>query len=493
MSIREGSEECSISPLEWYDIPPTQTAVVEAYDVEFLPTSALRQGGVVEFYIPASAEDYLDVKNSRLYIRAEIAKVDGQAVSDDEAVAPINNLLQSMWSNVELLANERLIAHTNNIHGYVSLLSHLLHDSDEVLSSERQMQMLYKDTASQLDATNPAIPNPNHLIPGRSYRWVTVARLSPNDDPDAEIVAAEPQLLAMAEQCQLIDENEETGNHGLYQRFLTTKGGSAFEMLGNIRMDLFEQLRYLPNGMSLKIRLHPQKSSFALMCPAPEAGGNTQQYQLKILNATYIARRIKVSPGVLLGHADALRKRPAEFPLLRKECKSFAIPQGLQQFKQDNIFLGQLPKRVVLAMVTETAFSGHHQHNPFNFQLFNASLVQVYADGVPVRSRPFQVNADDGKVIECYNALYRESGKLDSDRGCIVKLDDWSRGYSLFAFSLAADADCDDHTSLIKHGNLRVEIQFREALEEAIQLLVYAEFDNVLKIDNDRQVLVDYV
>ena len=103
------------------------------------------------------------------------------------------------------------------------------------------------------------------------------------------------------------------------------------------------------------------------------------------------------------------------------------------------------------------------------------------------------MNADEGKVIECYNALYRESGKLDSDRGCIVKLDDWPRGYSLFAFSLAADADCNDHTSLIKHGNLRVEIQFREALEQAIQLLVYAEFDNVLKIDNDRQVLVDYV
>ena len=285
MSIREGSEECSISPLEWYDIPPTQTAVVEAYDVEFLPTSALRHGGVVEFYIPASTEDYLDVKNSRLYIRAEIAKVDGTGVSDDEAVAPINNLLQSMWSNVELLANERLIAHTNNIHGYVSLLSHLLHDSDEVLSTERQMQMLYKDTASQLDATNPMIPNPNNLIPGRSYRWVTAGRLSPNDN--AAEAEAEPQLLTMTEECQLVDEEDETGNHGLHQRFLTTKGGRTFEMLGNIRMDLFEQIRYLPNGMSLKLRLHPQKWSFALMCPPPEAGGNPQQYQLKILKKVF--------------------------------------------------------------------------------------------------------------------------------------------------------------------------------------------------------------
>ena len=490
-SIREGSDECSISPLEWYDVPPTQTAVVESYDVEFLPTSALRQGGAVEFYIPASAEDYLDVKNSRLYIRARIVKADGTQTAADEAVAPVNNLLQSMWSNVELLANERLIAHTNNIHGYVSIISHLLHDSDEVLTSERQMQMIYKDTASQLDVTNPALPNPSHLIPGYSYRWVTTARLAPNPDPATR--NTQPQILTVEEENQLTAADVDLGNHGLYQRFVATRASRPFEMLGNIRMDLFEQIRYLPNGMSLKIRLHPQKSAFTLMCPAPEGGADQQQYKIEILNAVYIARRIKVSPGVLLGHAEALQKRPAEFPLLRKECKSFAIPQGLQQFKQDNIFLGQLPKRVVLAMVTEKAFSGNQQQNPFNFELFNASLVQIYADGVPVRSRPFEPNADGGKVVECYNALYRELGKVDSDRGCVVKQDDWSRGYSLFAFSLAADADCDDHTSLIKHGNLRIEIQFRVALEEAIQLLVYAEFDNLLKIDNDRQVFVDYV
>ena len=68
MSIHEDSEECSLTPLEIFDIPPTQTAIEKIYDVEFLPMSALRDGGVVEFYIPASAEDYIDLKNSKLYI-----------------------------------------------------------------------------------------------------------------------------------------------------------------------------------------------------------------------------------------------------------------------------------------------------------------------------------------------------------------------------------------------------------------------------------------
>ena len=52
MSIRDGSAECSVSPLELFDVPPTQTAVEKSYDIEFLPTSALRESGVVEFYFP---------------------------------------------------------------------------------------------------------------------------------------------------------------------------------------------------------------------------------------------------------------------------------------------------------------------------------------------------------------------------------------------------------------------------------------------------------
>ena len=63
----------------------------------------------------------------------------------------------------------------------------------------------------------------------------------------------------------------------------------------------------------------------------------------------------------------------------------------------------------------------------------------------------------------------------------------------MFAFSLSPDAQCDDHSSLIKHGNLRIKVQFAQAFEYPIQLLVYAEFDNIIKIDSDRQVLVDYL
>jgi hypothetical protein len=45
---------------------------------------------------------------------------------------------------------------------------------------------------------------------------------------------------------------------------------------------------------------------------------------------------------------------------------------------------------------------------------------------------------------------------------------------------------------LIKQGNLRVEIQFAEALTATINVIMYAELDNVIEIDRNRQALFDY-
>ena len=38
---------------------------------------------------------------------------------------------------------------------------------------------------------------------------------------------------------------------------------------------------------------------------------------------------------------------------------------------------------------------------------------------------------------------------------------------------------------LIKQGNLRVEIHFSEALQATTNVVLYAEFDNVIEIDRN--------
>ena len=49
-----------------------------------------------------------------------------------------------------------------------------------------------------------------------------------------------------------------------------------------------------------------------------------------------------------------------------------------------------------------------------------------------------------------------------------------------------------DHFELIKQGNLRLERHFSETLASTDNLIVYAEFQNVIEIAANRNVLYDY-
>ena len=455
--IQESSEECGTSPLEWFKVLPTQTAIEKSNTVEYQSLTALRQDVPIEFYVPASTEDYLDLQFSRIFIKCQIIKANGGVCDPNEVAAPVNDLLNSLWSNVELYLNDRLISHSNNMHGYLSIISHLIHDSEECLESERSMRLLFKDTPGQMESVDANVPNWNHKIPGFDLK------------PDGTVFA-----------------DADVSNHGLYQRYRITRQSQSFELMGPLRIDMFEQDRYLPNGIDLKLRFHPQKRAFALMA-------QDDNYKIDITEASLMMRKVRPSPGVLLGHSDAMIQGPAKFPITRKECKCFAVPKALQSFKKDNIFLGQLPKRVVIAMVHGDAYAGSFEKNPYNFQHFNLNHLQMYIDGEPVRNRPLRPNIEQKQYLLCYETLYRGLNRLDGDRGSIIKRSDWDKGYALFAFDLTPDMDTDDHYALIKHGNLRLDIEFAEALDDTISILVYAEFDNIIEITQDRHIAFDYV
>lgn len=454
--IQEGSHECCTSPLEWFKVLPTQTSVEKSATVEYQSLTALRPNVPLEFYVPASTEDYFDLLNSRLYINCKIVSATGAACTAAQVAAPVNDLLNSLWSNVELYLNDRLVSHSNNMHGYVSMFSHLIHDSEESLESERSMRLIYKDTPSQMNCHNALLRNEENTIVGLDL------------GDDGAVVA------------------EEQGNRGLYLRYRHTHLSKNVELMGPLRIDIFEQDRYLPNGVDIKLRFHPQKRTFALM-----AANN--HFKIEISEAYLLMRKVRPSPGVLLGHSDALAKGPAKFPITRKECKCFAVSTGLRGFKKDNIFLGQLPKRIVIGMVGGDAFAGSVTENPYNFQHFNINHLQMYVDGEPVRNQPLRPNTTTGKYLQCYETLFRGLNRLDGEKGSIIKRSDWDKGYALFAFDLTPDMDSDDHYALIKHGNLRLDIEFANALTASINILVYAEFDNIIEITADRHIAFDYV
>ena len=242
--IHQDSCECSLSPLEWFRILPTQTAVEKTNDVEYQSLTSLRNNAPVEFYIPESTDDYIDLKNSKFCFSFHISRANGDMCTAVDEVAPINDIFNGLWSNVEFYMNDKLISHSNNIHGYTSIISHLIHDSEESLHSERSMRLLYKDTPGQLDHVAAKDANIEEWIPG--YHTIPPKlKYEDNNTAGREI----PLTFT-------VEPVKNPGNNGLHRRYLFSRNSQQVTVMGSLRVDMFQQERYLPNGISLKLRFH---------------------------------------------------------------------------------------------------------------------------------------------------------------------------------------------------------------------------------------------
>jgi hypothetical protein len=98
-----------------------------------------------------------------------------------------------------------------------------------------------------------------------------------------------------------------------------------------------------------------------------------QEFRIVFEKAILKVRRVRVAPSVVLGHAAALRKGTAKYPIKRAEVKVVAIPQGSLGEPKDNLFQGQVPNKVIIGFVDHDSFNGVYNKSPFNFKHKNLS------------------------------------------------------------------------------------------------------------------------
>ena len=185
-------------------------------------------------------------------------------------------------------------------------------------------------------------------------------------------------------------------NEGLVKRSQPTNQSRVVDMMGRLHADIFFQDRYILNKVNVKIKLVRSKDVFCVMSEA--------DCKVMITKAAMFVRKVKLSPSVFMAHAKALENGTAKYPIRRVVCKTFTVPQGFRDISHEKLFSGQLPTRVVVGLVTNEAFNGHRERNPFNFQHFNVTEISLYLDGQQQEGiKPMELNYPDSQYIRAYN------------------------------------------------------------------------------------------
>ena len=470
------SKRCDKSEVDLFSVPPTQQSLERGRWIDYAPISSVQNPDSAITFLIAGTDEYIDLSKTILTVTGNIMKKDGTTKltgGGQSNVAPVNNFLHSLFRQVDVYLNGKQVTPAMGTYAYRSYIETLLNYDVSAKQSQFSSALYYKDTAGEMDS-NGSLPSSETL----NYKNVS--------DENASVKLYKPG----------------TGNQGFAQRHKFITNGNQFVLSGPIFSDIFMTDRLLLNMMDLKVALNRSTDSFSLM----EIGNKSDPIEPKVhlTDVVLKIRKVKVDQAVSDGVERMLKQTPALYPIRRVECKILTIPEQLPNIRQDNIFSGIIPKSFVFGLVHVDAYNGTYGTNPYNFQHFGVTNVSLTANGqeIPFKQLTLKYSKDpNGEVDpatdseldfdEAYNTLFSGTGKIYSNAGLDITREDYPGGYALYAFDLTPDmCNSTDYFNTVQRGSLTLALTLAKQTH-AIGMVCYGDFENVIRIDAERNAIYD--
>lgn len=253
---------------------------------------------------------------------------------------------------------------------------------------------------------------------------------------------------------------------------------TSMTFFGKLAIDVFTCDKYLLPGVKVNVRLSRSDTNFVVI---RDEDHPTNVYPV-ITDIKLFVRKVAVHESTIRHIEATLSKDVATYNFSEVLPKYFSIASGLNQFKVENIFNNAPIRRLVLAMNTSAAFRGSNLGtNPFHYQKFGLERIKL------VRGTQVVVDLDTTDNTEAFVTTIRAL-KFDED-GPGVEFQDFDNHFIL-AFDLTSTQEAHVHMYFreLLAAPLRLELQFKQALEKVVDVLVLGERLSTIAIDKHRAV-----
>ena len=471
------SKRCDKSEVDLFSVPPTQQSLERGRWIDYAPLSSVQNPDSAITFLIAGTDEYIDLSKTILTVTGNIMKKDGTTKligGGQSNVAPVNNFLHSLFRQVDVYLKGKQVTPAMGTYAYRSYIETLLSYDVSAKESQFSSALYYKDTAAKMDEVG-SLPS------SKTITYVT----------DVDTKAKDTFSLPVPG----------TGNQGFAKRSKFIRNGNQFVLSGPIFADIFMTDRLLLNMLDLKVVLNRSTDAFCLM----EIGNSSPiEPRVHLTDVVLKIRKVKVDQPVSDGVERMLKQTPALYPIRRVECKILTIPENLPNIRQDNIFSGIIPKSFVFGLVAVDAYNGTYGTNPYNFAHFGVTSVSLTANGqeIPFKQLTLKYPKDSkGKVNpatddeldfdEAYNTLFSGTGKIYSNAGLDISREDYPGGFALYAFDLTPDmCKSSDYFNTVQRGSLTLALTLKKQTH-AIGIVCYGDFENVIRIDAERNAIYD--
>ena len=389
----------------------------------------------VEFAVRQNHSFYIDLYSSTLKVWVKIVKADGSPVTSADPVTLTNLPLHSIWSQIDFYLGEHLISRGTYTHyAYKAYLDTLLFT--EAVPSKLNAQGYYYDTAHQMGVLDPTTPDEGCPNTGMDFRWKL------------------------------------------------TKSGKSVAFEGPLHIDMWRQMRYLPSGLDMSLKLFPSQDKFRLTSTEDDHG-----YKVIVDDVSLKLRMIKLTERATDGLEKTWIRKPMIFPYERSDFSSVQLLQGRNDFSVDSLYGGIVPSKMILAFVSSKAYAGAYTRQAFNFHHYFVSDVAFYVGGVTYPFDALKPNFETDDYLSCFRTIIDGAGDVTTPAQNLGR-EEYNGGYTIFCLDFCGRRDSNGLIVDVRKELTRLEIRFAKALSEAVHLLIYSKFDSVASIDRDRKIII---
>ncbi|XP_067653371.1 uncharacterized protein F54H12.2-like [Haliotis asinina] len=236
------------------------------------------------------------------------------------------------------------------------------------------------------------------------------------------------------------------------------------------------------NGMMTRAYFIAQSKELTMSGPIFEDIFEMNRHLINEVDMTVC--KVKVNPALILAHNSLFEKSNALYPYTKSEVKVTSIPTSQLSHSIDNVS-NPVASRYIVGLVESASLNGPYDRNPYNFLSSMVKKITLYIDGARVPGQPTE--ADD---VATYVSMLDGMGLWAEGKGNGISRGEFLLGSALYVFDLDKICADSEYLNLVKSGDVRLELEFKNALTQPLSCIVMTQRNSLIEIDKARNVFV---
>ena len=297
---------------------PTDSRFLQVSLQKFPPNSSLDAENIQFNLNRFEAANVYQIQNTHLEVQISIVKKkDGSVPDTAKLVAPVANVLHSLFESVSVKVNDQPITKSASSYPYKAYITSVLTYPAFVKVTQLTTEGFYQDIGGHMD---PIETN-----------------------------------TGFEERCNIFRKDKKAENP--YK-------SEGVRFFGKLQLDFLGCQSGLPPGTKVDIELVRSKDEFVIM----RQKNDSEEYKVKLLSIFLYVPVAQLSVSTFSELERVLTSKSVAIHYRRIEVRSLSLLKGKEEYNSENLFTSDCPCRIVICFVQSKNKTGSFDLNPFDFR-----------------------------------------------------------------------------------------------------------------------------